>query len=300
MDNRDVAIVVSNSNEGIGAYETIDAIVNAGFKNVFIQWYNRDWNPTQEEQLKYVREKGLNIIFAHLGYKNINDIWIEGENGDILVENYKNDIRICKENGISTVVMHLIGGKVMPEYNELGLKRLQELADYAETLDVKIAIENTKRKEYLYYVIDNIKNKNVGVCFDSGHYHIFSNDDFEWDKVKDRIFAIHLHDNDKSDDLHLIPFDGTLNWEDVIMKLRESNYNGPITMESCYRSNYLDISIEEFYKRSYEVGETLKCMFELAIATQNDLNSKDVDMSIEETAFYECVPKKLRKQFPEN
>lgn len=32
----------------------------------------------------------------------------------------------------------------------------------------------------------------------------------------DREIAVHLHDNDKSDDLHLIPFDGTLNWENTI------------------------------------------------------------------------------------
>ena len=46
----DVAVVVSNSNKGVTQYETIDAIKNAGFKNVFIQWYNRDFNPTKEQQ----------------------------------------------------------------------------------------------------------------------------------------------------------------------------------------------------------------------------------------------------------
>ena len=40
------------------------SIEKAGFKNVFIQWYNKNWNPTQEEQLKYIRKKDLNVIFA--------------------------------------------------------------------------------------------------------------------------------------------------------------------------------------------------------------------------------------------
>ena len=72
MDN--IAVVVSNDNRGVTAYETIDAIKKAGFKNVFIQWYDKDWNLTQQEQIDYVKEQGLNIIFAHLGYQNINDI----------------------------------------------------------------------------------------------------------------------------------------------------------------------------------------------------------------------------------
>ena len=71
---------------------------------------------------------------------------------------------------------------------------------------------------------------------------------------KDRIFAVHLHDNDKSDNLHLLPFDGTIDWKYVISKLKECNYNGPITMELCYRYDYLKIPLDEFYKVGYERG----------------------------------------------
>ena len=119
---RDIAVVVSNDNAEVNIIETIDAIKKAGFKNVFIQWYNKDWNPSQEEQLKYVREQQLNVIFAHLGYQNINDIWLDNEEGDKLVDRYKNDIRICKEKDIPMVVMHLTSKSEAPKYNELGIK----------------------------------------------------------------------------------------------------------------------------------------------------------------------------------
>lgn len=280
MSNREIAVAINNSNKNVNAYETIDAIVSAGFKNVFIQWYNKEWNPTQEEQLKYVREKGLNIIFAHLGYKNMRDIWVDCENGENLVENFINDIKICKDNGISLVVMHLIGGIDVPPYNELGLKRLKKIIEYAEALDVNIAFENTKQKEYLYYVLDNFDNKNVGICFDSGHYHIFSNDEFNFEKYKDRIFAIHLHDNDKSDDLHLLPFEGTSNWEDIIKNLSKANYDGPITMEICYRYNYLEMGINKFYEKAYEVGKQLQSMFSvLDESRESPLCSNEIDLS---------------------
>ena len=64
MNDRNIAVVVNNDNKGISIIETINTIKNAGFKNVFIQWYNKEWNPIQEEQLRLIREKGLNVIFA--------------------------------------------------------------------------------------------------------------------------------------------------------------------------------------------------------------------------------------------
>lgn len=263
MNNREIAVVVSNGNKNVSVIETINAIKNAGFKNVFIQWYNnKEWSPTQEEQLKLIREKGLNVIFAHLGYQDINNLWVEDAIGDKLVDRYKNDIRVCKDNDIPMVIMHLTSKNKASQYNERGLKRLQEIVDYAESLNIKVAFENTKIKGYLDYVIKNINNKNVGICFDSGHYHVHFNDELDFSSFKNRIFAVHFHDNDKSDDLHLLPFDGTLDWENVVKKLKECNYNGPITMELCYRYEYLKMGIDEFYKKGYEIGIQLKEMFE--------------------------------------
>jgi sugar phosphate isomerase/epimerase len=112
--------------------------------------------------------------------------------------------------------------------------------------------------------MENIDNKNVGICFDSGHYHAFFNDELDFSKHKDRIFALHLHDNDQSGDQHLIPFDGTLDWENVINNLKFNNYNGPITMEFVYSEKYFDMGMEAFYKKGYEIGKKLKEMFENA------------------------------------
>lgn len=255
------AVVISNDNENVTVKETIDAIKKAGFKNVFIQWYNKEWNFSQEEQLKYARKLGLNIIFVHLGYKGINSIWEKGKDGNKLVDQYKNDIKICKENGINMVVMHLTSKSAAPKYNELGLSRIKEIVNFAESLEIKVAFENTKIKGYLEYVIDNIPNKNVGICYDSGHCHAHFSDEFNYEKFKNRIFAVHLHDNDGTDDFHLLPFDGTIDWKIVINELKKANYDGPITLELCYRYEYLNLNIYNFYKKGYEISKELEKMF---------------------------------------
>ena len=240
---RDIVVVVQNDNKEVNVIQTIHAIAKSGYNNVFIQWYDKEWELSQKEQVDLCRKLGLNIIFAHLGYQNINSIWLEGEEGDNLVERYKRNFRECKENGISLVVMHLCSGKKAPMYNEIGFKRIQQLAEYAKKLDIKIAFENTRSKGYLEYILTKLKDDHLGVCFDIGHYHAHFKDEFNFELFKDRIFAVHLHDNDQMDDLHLLPFDGTIDWEDSITKLKKANYTGPITLELCYRYQYLNMTL---------------------------------------------------------
>lgn len=59
-----------------------------------------------------------------------------------------------------------------------------------------------------------------------------------------------------------MPFDGTIDWKQVIIKLKECNYNGPITMELCYRYDYLNMPLDDFYKKGYDTGIKLAEMFE--------------------------------------
>lgn len=259
---RELAVAVQYENKSVSVIETIDAIKESGFKNVFVQWYDNDsWEYSQERQIEYIKSKGLNIIFAHLGYQNINSIWKKGEEGDLLVERYKRNIRECKENGINLVVMHLTSKHIAPDYNELGLERIKKITDYAKEQNVKVAFENTKIRGYLEYVLGNIKESHVGMCFDSGHFHAHFNDKFDHEFVKNRIFAVHLHDNDGTSDQHLLPFDGTLNWNLVKEKLTDCNYDGPITLELCYRNDYLNDNVNNFYKEGYKRAEDVKALF---------------------------------------
>lgn len=258
-----IAVCVQDDNKNVSPKETIDAIYNAGFKDVFVQYYHRENLDFDElKQIDYCRELGLNIIFCHLGYKKINEIWLEGKSGDEVAEEYIKDLYLMKEKQIDMVVMHLTTSRECPLYNEIGLERIKRIVKHAKALGIKIAFENTRKKGYLEYVLSNIKDENVGVCFDIGHYHCHFNDEFDFELFKDRYFAVHLHDNDKTDDLHLLPFDGTVNWKAVLPKLKENNYKGPITLELCYRYDYLNQSLLGFYKEGYKRGKKLLDIYE--------------------------------------
>lgn len=249
---------VHNNNKEVTPVQTIHAIKNAGFDGVFLQWFNKDWEFSQVDQLELCRELGLEIPFVHLGYKNINSLWEEGIEGEELIEGYLNDFEVCKKHDINLVVMHLTSKTDAKGPNVIGLERVKKLVKKAEEIGIKIAFENTKIWGYLEYIFENIKSDNIGVCFDIGHCHAHFDGKFSWEYFKDKIWAIHLHDNDKSSDQHLLPFDGTIDWEYFVGKLKEANFSGPITLESCYRRNYLEMTLDEFYKLSLERAKQLK------------------------------------------
>ena len=52
--------------------------------------------------------------------------------------------------------------------------------------------------------------------------------------------AVHMHDNSgkPNDDQHLLPFDGTIDFGRVAKRLRESAYQGPITLEVFDTNNH--------------------------------------------------------------
>ena len=250
-----IAVCVQDDNKNVSPKETIDSIYKAGFKDVFVQYYHRENLKFDEiEQIDYCKKLGLNIVFCHLGYKDINEIWIEGEFGEKITEEYIADLNLMHQKNIDMVCMHLCTHKESPMYNEIGLERIKRIVEYAKKIGIKIAFENTRKKGYLEYVLGNINVENIGLCLDIGHYHVYFDDELNWEFFKDRIFAVHLHDNDKTLDQHLFPGEGTVDWNDALYKLKKYGYNGPMTLELCYRDDYLKMTLDEFYKKGYEIG----------------------------------------------
>ena len=260
---REIAISISNRNKNATPIQTIDAVKAAGFQKVFVQWYNESWEISQQEQLDYIRASGLAVLFAHLGYyREINCIWQDTNAGDSLVEKYIVDIDSCAKNAIPMVILHPVYGMSAPPCSEIGLRRLQKLAAYARVCGIKIAVENVFLKGYLEYILAHLSDDNLGVCFDSGHSHYYFDGDFDFSFCTDRVFAVHLHDNDKSGDQHLLPFDGTINWAPLVRSLQNSGYSGPVTLETAYQKEYLATDALSFYQKARERGHKLADLFD--------------------------------------
>jgi len=97
----------------------------------------------------------------------------------------------------------------------------------ASDIGVRIAIENIFEDEpsSLKLLMDEMKSPNFGICFDAGHFHLFSRVSLsKWlSMLKPYIIELHLHDNDRTADSHEAIGDGTFDFGKLFDELRDKN-----------------------------------------------------------------------------
>jgi sugar phosphate isomerase/epimerase len=110
---------------------------------------------------------------------------------------------------------------------ERSLMTWRPLIQKAEDIGVKIAIENIFEDEpsTLRMLMDELSSDHFGLCFDTGHFNLFSKVTLpEWlGLLGSYIFALHLHDNDSTFDSHLPIGDGTFDFETLFSILKGNN-----------------------------------------------------------------------------
>jgi len=148
------------------------------------------------------------------------------------------------------MVLHLSSG-VPPEINELGLSRVMRIVELAEQNGINVAFENLRTIEHLDYILDNITSPRAGFCYDSGHHNYCMPDTDLLSKYGSSLLALHLHNNDGSDDQHRLPFDGTINWPEVMKKNNQIGYKGSVALEP-ENTGYKELPPGEFLRLAAE------------------------------------------------
>ena len=99
---------------------------------------------------------------------------------------------------------------------EKSLLTWQPVNRRASDLGVKIAIENIFEDEpsNLRLLMESMDSDNFGICFDTGHFNLFSMTRLEdWmEALNPYIIELHLHDNDRTSDQHLPVSEGTFDF----------------------------------------------------------------------------------------
>ena len=107
---------------------------------------------------------------------------------------------------------------------EKSLETWRPVSARASGMGVKIAIENIFEDEpsSLKLLMTEMASEDFGVCFDTGHCHLFSKAPLDqWmQALNPHILELHLHDNDGTADLHLPMGDGTFDF-DTFFRLLE-------------------------------------------------------------------------------
>lgn len=121
------------------------------------------------------------------------------------------------------------------------VKTLKILCAHLAGTEMSIALENVgaaPTADALLAIIDAVGSDHLGICLDTGHLHLHKIDGVTPSQSEfirragDKLIALHIADNDKSGDEHLMPFGGgTVDFRDVMRGLHEIGYTGLFNLE---------------------------------------------------------------------
>lgn len=236
--------------------EVIDAIARAGFQalDMNLGQYEKElaqpnWREWAAEHREYVAKKGLPITQGHAHLYGSFDFYeytqeqIEYHVGLIL-----RDIEAAGIFGVPWLVIHPDSYLDETWYSrkrsmEKNVERFKQYGEVAAKHGVGIAIENMIDKrslrrfgagtEDLVELVDRLGDKELfGICWDTGHANLHQiNQSKALHDVGSRLKAVHINDNLGVYDHHLLPYQGTVNWKEVVEALKDIGYQGDFTYE---------------------------------------------------------------------
>jgi sugar phosphate isomerase/epimerase len=154
------------------------------------------------------------------------------------VELVKNRIEVAAELGTDVVVMHTpLEPAEGPERAAYWLRQrrtMDVLCPQAKKHGVRLALENTLpgNFETLEKFLALGGPDVLGLCYDSGHGNArvdWPGNGLDWlQRLRDRVIDLHLHDNDMSDDGHMMLFEGTVDWARLALLIPRTAYGKPV------------------------------------------------------------------------
>lgn len=234
--------------------ERLELIKKAGFSAVSLWWGEED----KRRQPALARELGLAVDNIHAPFQNPDALWQEGPEGEAYLKELLSCIDDCASLSLPTVVIHAAGFREPAAVTDRGLRRIGKLVEAAESAGVRLAFENLHRLEHLHRIFGAFPSKQVGFCYDSGHEHLYHSLADCLSLFGDRLFAVHIDDNDGDADAHLLPFDGSVDWTAVMNGLQSARRIDYFTLEVDFNRNhhkarlYDPLSAAEYLALAYQ------------------------------------------------
>lgn len=188
------------------------------------------------------RKNGIKIYSLHAPFGgDYNLSAIKEEDRIKAVRSHKEALIKAAAGDIKKLIVHPGTGFKNGEREKMAsalIDSLEELTQFAEQVEVKLALENMlpdhlgDDPDELLDFVNTIDSPWLRICFDSGHAHVAGDMRDAFEKFKDLIIAFHVQDNDSTRDLHIQPGYGTTNWQDFIEVFDTMNFTDPVVIEA--------------------------------------------------------------------
>ena len=162
--------------------------------------------------------------------------------------------------GAENIVVHPMGLYLFPDNPDVICRNrafFKSLIPVCEKFNMHVAVENLFNgnapvlgdPEIMNDFIESLDSDRFTICLDLGHLAFtgFTPPEVIRKTNPKYLKALHVHDNNMVEDLHLLPGDGNLNWQEITSALGEIGYDGDFNLE-----------VTGFLEQSENIAEDLK------------------------------------------
>ncbi|NDJ11518.1 MAG: sugar phosphate isomerase/epimerase [Acidobacteriia bacterium] len=154
------------------------------------------------------------------------------------VDEIKRALEVAETIPFKYLIQHLgVTGQEFSEYSiDAAFNSLEELQNFARQRGVEILLENTPNDlstaERLE-LFNNMTHLRLNYCFDTGHAHLGTGVQHEFEIMSSHIRSTHVHGNDGKEDSHLFPLaeGDTVAWPDTMKLLKSRPGQYPLMLE---------------------------------------------------------------------
>ncbi len=242
--------------------EGCQLLAELGFDAVFTESAHGD----VEAFANVAQKAGLYYECVHGPYKGINNIWLDNEAGEQMLKSLCDCVDNCHHANVPKMVVHLSSGNTPPRMNDLGFARFDKLVEHAVKKGVTLAFENQRKLANIAYIFETYHDVDaVRFCWDVGHEGVFADGREYMPLFGHKLVYTHIHDNfsQPGGDLHMVPFDGNIDYSKVVKHLKNANYTGTLTLEVMPKvwDGYKGITREVYYQKAYNAIVKIRNMF---------------------------------------
>ncbi len=154
------------------------------------------------------------------------------------IQALKRILGIGKDLNVEKAVIHPSGVSKFwrkEKIDETIINSIEELNKISQNYEIELLVENLSRGNFkLKDLKDLIERTNANICLDTGHANLTTDDVgiFEFiNSFEDEISHIHLNDNRGGYDEHIPIGYGNVNFENIILELKDIGWDGSLSME---------------------------------------------------------------------
>lgn len=238
------------------AEKTVDMLQNAGFTAIDFSFFDPVWYSEEREDVffselrKYAENAGMCFNQAHAPF---HSSFPDAEQTKNRFWEIVSALRRAALLGAKAIVVHPVqhlkyaDEGVPQQLFEMNMEFYGKLIPYCQEFGIKVAVENMwqyhlwpkithstcSTPEEMNRYLDTLNSPWITGCLDVGHASLVGQapDEFVMAMGSDRLGALHIHDVTKTEDSHMMPYQGVIDWQKLMQALNVIGYQGDLTFE---------------------------------------------------------------------